>query len=293
MTSLRRPVPRRAFLLGATGVVAGLGAAAAGVDAGVLPGKHRVAELFAGPPPPLPDAAAGPTVSGSFASRAMGGARTGWSIAYPPGHRPGQRLPVLVVLHARGGDHTSAFSPHLGLDRYLATLPSPQFAIASVDGGDHSYWHPRQAGDAAELVTGEFVPLLAEHGLDTTRIGLFGWSMGGYGALYLASRLGPSRVTVAVASSPAIWRTDTEYAAGAFDSPADWTAHTIWGQQAALVGIALRVDCGAQDGFASATRVVRAGLRPTPAGGIESGDHDLSYWRGQAPAQLAFVAAHL
>ena len=114
----------------------------------------------------------------------------GWTIAYPPGSTHGARLPVLVV----------AARPRRRPQRRLrrepapgqATSPTPcthgvrPFAIASVDGGDHEYWHPRRGTDPAGMVVHEFLPLLARHGLDVTRIGLLGSSMGGYGALYLA-----------------------------------------------------------------------------------------------------------
>ena len=45
--------------------------------------------------------------------------------------------------------------------------------------------------------------------------------------------------------------------------------------------------------FAPITRDLRARIHPTPAGGIEPGEHDSSYWRRQAPAQLRFVGRHL
>ena len=53
------------------------------------------------------------------------------------------------------------------------------------------------------MLTDEFVPLLADHGLVTTAIGLYGFSMGGYGALRLAGILGPARVAAVVAVSAA------------------------------------------------------------------------------------------
>ena len=237
----------------------------------------------------------GRMVSGSFVSKLRGDVDTGWTIARPPGH-DADRLPVLVVLHGRGADHRDAFSGSLYLDRFLAQAVSRgtrPFAIASVDGGDHDYWHPRRTGDPAGMVVHEFLPLLASHGLDVSRIGLLGWSMGGYGALYLATVLRAPRVAVAVAESPAIWHQAAQSVAGAFDDAEDFDAHAIFGRQALLRGIALRIDCGASDGFAPATRDLRASLSPTPAGGIEPGGHDSTYWRSQAPAQLAFVGVHL
>jgi enterochelin esterase-like enzyme len=237
---------------------------------------------------------AGTWTHGSFVSRRRGGARTGWAILYPPGHDRA-RLPVLVALHGRGGHYTDAYR-NLHLDRYLASAVSHgsrPFAIASVDGGDHEYWHPRQGTDPAGMVVHEFLPLLGSRGLDVGRIGLVGWSMGGYGALYLASVLRDTRCAVAVAESPALWHHGYQSVEGAFDDVADFDRHAIFGRQSLLHGIALRIDCGAADGFAPVTGDLRATISPTPDGGIEPGGHDAAYWRSQAPAQLAFVGRHL
>jgi enterochelin esterase-like enzyme len=203
---------------------------------------------------------------------------------------------VLVALHPRGGNHSDAFGASLHLDRFLAQAVHDgvaPFAIAAADGGDHEYWHPRRGTDPAGMIVHEFVPLLAEHGLRTQRIGLFGWSMDGYGVLYLAGVLGARRVGVAVAESPAIWRHSYQSVAGAFDNAADFDKHRIFGRPHRLHGIPLRIDCGASDGFAPIVRLLRAQLSPTPAGGIAPGGHDEDYWRSQAPAQLRFVGRHL
>jgi len=267
-------ITRRQLLVGAAGL------AAAGVGAKLLNnGGYQYSGTFS---------------TGTFASKAQHGAATGWMINWPSGHSH-ESLRPLIVLHGRGGDHTTAFMS-LHLDHYLRDAVAdgtPPFALASVDGGDHSYWHPRAGGDASAMVINEFLPLLSAHGLDTSHIGLLGWSMGGYGALYLASVLGNSRVSVAVAESPAIWHRADESAAGAFDDAEDFDAHAIFGRQRLLKGIPLRIDCGASDGFAPVTRDLRASLHPTPAGGIEPGNHDADYWRSQARAQLTFVGQHL
>jgi hypothetical protein len=231
---------------------------------------------------------------GRFVSQLRGGARTGWAVLYPP-HHDRRRLPVLVTLHGRTGDQNYVFRS-LHLDHYLATAVqggAKPFAIASVYGGDHEYWHPRRGTDPAGMVVSEFLPLLARQGLDVSRIGLLGWSMGGYGALYLAGVLGSRRCAVAVAESPAIWHHSYQSVEGAFDDAEDFDRHAVFGRQARLAGIALRIDCGASDGFAPVTRDLRASISPAPAGGIEAGGHNPAYWRSQAPAQLAFVARHL
>jgi pimeloyl-ACP methyl ester carboxylesterase len=197
-----------------------------------------------------------------------------------------------VALAACGDDRPRA----LHLDRNLADVVqagAPPFAIASVDGGDHDYWHPRRDSDPAGMVAHEFLPLLAAHGLDVRRVGLLGWSMGGYGALYLATVLRARRCAVAVAESPAIWHHSWQRVEGSFDDAQDFDRQAIFPRIALLRGIALRIDCGASDGFAPITRDLRAAISPPPAGGIQPGGHDSAYWRSQAPAQLRFVARHL
>lgn len=266
---LRLVITRRAVLLGGLGAI---GLAAAGCSSYRVTGTIR---------------------TGTFDSRYRGGP-TGWAVIRPPGHERG-RLPVLVALHARGSDHTGVYAG-LHLDRNLADAVArglPPFAIASVDGGASSYWHPRHGTDPAGMVIHEFLPLLARQGLITSRIGLYGWSMGGYGALYLAERLRRERVAAVVAESPAIWHHGWQSAAGAFDDAADWRQHDVWPHLAALRGIAVKIDCGAADGFAPVTRDLRARIHPTPAGGIEPGGHDTAFWTSRAPAAIRFVGQHL
>lgn len=289
-----RPVSRRALLTGAGLVGTGLLAAAVGIDQGVLPGRSWLYRHFGpdGPPGVVPAVAPGRTVSGSFASAARLGERCGWALAFPPGS--GRDLPVAVVLHGRGADHASAFDPgYLGLDRFLAAAVAAgarPFALASVDGGE-SYWHARDSGeDAGAMVVDEFLPLLADQGVDVRRIGFLGWSMGGYGALSLAGRLGRDRVAGVAAESPALWHDFDDSAPGAFDSAQDFAEATVFGREAALDGIPLRIDCGEGDPFYAATRDYVDGLPDRPAGGFEPGNHDVAYWRRMAPAQLRFLA---
>jgi hypothetical protein len=116
--------------------------------------------------------------------------------------------------------------------------------------------------------------------------------MGGYGALRLAALLGSARVASVVAESPAIWHTANEAAHSAFDDAADFAANTVFGREAALARIPLRIDCGTGDGFYPNVQDYVARLRPHPAGGFEPGGHNNDFWRRVAPAQLAFVAHH-
>ena len=229
-------------------------------------------------------------VSGSFHSRWMR-TNTGWSIAYPPGHGAGDKLPVVVSLHGRGGTHRTTFTS-LHLDDYLDRVVkagTPPFAVAAVDGGDHSYYHRRTDGtDASAMLREEFLPLLASQGLDTTRLGLFGWSMGGYGALLIAGKQRLPVKAVAV-SSPALFTSAGATAAGAFDSAEDFDANDVYGHAEWLRGMRLRMDCGLQDPFYAATKNLAGRLSPRPAGGFAEGAHDQDYWRLMVPAQLRFL----
>jgi S-formylglutathione hydrolase FrmB len=294
-----RRVSRRALLAGAGGLTLGAASTAAAVEAGIVPGRswayHRLG--LDGADGVVPDVEAGPVVDGSFASAARLGQECGYAVAYPPGYGPGDRLPVAVVLHGRRNDHASAFAPaYLALDAFLAAAVADgtaPYALASVDGGD-SYWHTRASGeDSAAMVTDELVPLLASLGLDTRRLGLLGWSMGGFGALHVARLLGPSRVAAVSASSPSLWHEYDDTSPGAFDDRSDFAGCTPFGRQHDLDGIAVRIDCGQGDPFWSASRDYADGFADRPAGGFERGDHDLGYWRRMAPAHMTFVGAWL
>jgi S-formylglutathione hydrolase FrmB len=138
------------------------------------------------------------------------------------------------------------------------------------------------------MVREEFLPLVAERGLDTDRLALFGWSMGGYGALLMAGKQNLPVKAVAV-SSPALFTSAGATAAGAFDGPDDFAANDVYGNPAWLRGVRLRMDCGLQDPFYGATRELAERLEPRPAGGFTEGGHDKDYWRRMVPAQLPFL----
>ncbi|GII98660.1 enterochelin esterase-like enzyme [Sediminihabitans luteus] len=287
---------RRGFLVaGASTVLVGAGVAA-GVATDVLPGRGWALRHLGlvGEPGVVPDDVPGPRHDATFTSAARG-TDVAWTVAYPPGSTPGDTLGVCVVLHGKGGDHTSAFDTGLHLDRYLAAAVAagtPAFALASVDGGN-GYWHPRASGDdAGAMVLDELVPRLAELGLATDRIGFLGWSMGGYGALRLGALRGAGTAAV-VAESPALWEDAADTAPGAFDDAEDFAEHDVMGHQADLAGAPVRVDCGTADPFAPATRAYRDGFATPPAGGFEPGEHTNDYWRRMAPAQLTFLGRHL
>jgi pimeloyl-ACP methyl ester carboxylesterase len=131
-------------------------------------------------------------------------------------------------------------------------------------------------GDPFGMLLEELAPLLSGLGLRTGpgQLGVLGWSMGGAGALRLAETH-PGRLAAVVATSPAIAETGSEVAGAG-----------------RLTGLAVKVDCGANDPFASGARALATTL-PVAQIAVTKGCHDGRYWQEQAPAQLRFLAAAL
>ncbi len=274
---------------------AGAGAAAAG--AWGLSTLLDPLEAQAAPPPqapaPFEPSTAGTTLptrlTGSFVSAARGGVKTNWVIALPPG-QTGALRPV-IALHGVDGDANQMLE--VGVENGLAQLVKegrPPFAVVGVDGGN-TYWHRRASGvDSGAMVLDELLPMLTSMGMDTSRVGFMGWSMGGYGALHLGAKLGPARTAGICAISPALFTSFTGSTPGAFDSYDDWVANSVFGVPA-LSQIPLRVDCGTFDRFSFATRQFIGQLKTPPAGGFSLGGHDMFYWKGQLPGELAWLAS--
>jgi S-formylglutathione hydrolase FrmB len=271
---------RQALAAGGLGVTAAVAGGVGLVQAGVLPGRYRVGRLLGacdvgGPPPTT--VAPGPLRFASFPSQHRG-RPVGYGIAWPPGSGPGDRLPVCLLLHAAAGNERAPFE-RLRLHHHLAQAVGAEqvrpFALASADGRGSS-WRPAAGDDPFGMLLDELLPLLSGLGLRTTpgRLAALGWSMGGAGALRLA-QAHPDRLAAVVATSPAIAGTASEVAAAG-----------------RLSGMAVRVDCGANDPFAAATRALAAAL-PTAQVTVAKGCHDGVFWQHQAPAQLRFLSAAL
>jgi S-formylglutathione hydrolase FrmB len=288
-------ISRRALLLGAGGL--GVAAVAGGAVAYEVPTiRHRIHNLVHPVPEPsysVPSQDAH-IVSGSFVSRARGGRTVGWSIAHPPGGATD--LPVAIALHGHGNNHTDVFGA-FAWGRYLSAAVAsgvPPFAIAAADGGDDGYWHRRSDGDdAQQMLVAEFIPLLADRGLRTKRIGLAGWSMGGYGAIRLAERLGADGCAVLAVDSPALWTSAAATAPGAFDDAADYARNDVFAGRPKLDGIPVRIAIGTSDPFYAATRTFIAGMSQRPVTEIGPGGHDLAFWLHSAPHDIAFLGRYL
>jgi pimeloyl-ACP methyl ester carboxylesterase len=271
---------RQAVAAGAFGAAAVVAGGTGLVQAGVLPGRYRVGRLLGacdvGDLPPT-TVAPGPLRFASFPSERRG-RPVGYGVAWPPGSGPGDRLPVCLLLHAAAGDERAPFE-RLRLHHHLAQAVGADgirpFALASADGRG-SGWRPGPADEPFGMLLEELVPLLSGLGLRTGpgQPGVLGWSMGGGGALRLAEA-NPGRLAAVVATSPAVAAAGSEVAGAG-----------------RLAGLAVKVDCGANDPFAPATRALAAAL-PGAEIAVTKGCHDGGFWQRQAPAQLRFLAAAL
>lgn len=293
---------RRAVLLGGAGLAAAAATGAAtGVHQGWLPGRPAVQDLLGlnGEAGRVPEVDPARVEEGSFVSERRGGVETGFSVITPLGTASG--LPVVVALHGHGSDHRTLVGKYYRLDRFLedhVERGGAPFAIATVDGGG-SYWHERPNGeDAGAMVVDELLPMLAERGLRaraSDRIGLLGWSMGGYGALRLGGLLGADRVAAVCSVSPAMWSRSADASGAGFVDAAEYERFTVQGRQEDLVGIPVRIDCGTGDPFYRAVQEYADDFPDSVdlTATFDPGGHHPNYWRRMLPAELDFLGRHL
>jgi enterochelin esterase-like enzyme len=282
-----------------------LACAAAGgaelVARGVLPGRGLLDQLDGAcsvPEPPLAFSPLGPSIDGTFYSAAR--RRTvGYTIAYPPGHRRGDELPLVVMLHGYGGNHADAvagMSPAQALALQPAGRPLGPMALVTVDGGG-GYWNPHPGDDPMAMVIGELIPRCRRLGLGRApgRIAAMGISMGGYGALLLAEKY-PDLFGAVAAISPAVWTSYPQARQanpGAYASAAAFAAGDVVTHAAALGRRPVRVAAGYGDPFYPGVRALARALPPGAVVALGPGCHDGSFFTAQEPPSLAFLAGCL
>jgi fermentation-respiration switch protein FrsA (DUF1100 family) len=296
---------RRRFLkLGLGGAAVVVVAGATGfelVSQGVLPGKQALDQLDGAcsvSSPPLSYATPGPSISGTFYSRARN-TQVGYTIAYPPGHGPGNALPLIVMLHGFGGNHTDAIAgmtPAQALALKIDGHPVPPMAMVTVDGGG-GYWNPHPGDDPMGMVVDELIPMCQQRGLGVTpqKIGTMGISMGGYGAILLAEKF-PSLISAVAAISPAIWTTYDEARganAGAYASLDAFTANDAVTHAGALAGIPVRIASGSDDPFHPGVVALAKVVPSSTTVIVSSGCHTDPYFVSQEPPSLQFLGQHL
>ena len=183
----------------------------------------------------------GATLTDGVLSDRFGVEAPRWRMAVPAA---GAAHGLVVALHGFGGSADDTFN--LG---FADAVASSRMAVVSVDGGG-TYWHRRRDGsDTGAMVRDELIPMaLRASGLPArSSVTLLGWSMGGFGALFIADELGPSRVSGVVAASAALWLRGSETPARAYDGRSDFDSHSIFNRLALLRGIPVRLDCGTSD----------------------------------------------
>lgn len=271
------------------------------VNHGVLPGKQILDQLDGACSVPAPDlsfATLGPSESGRFYSSARRRS-VGYTIAYPPGRGPGDELPLVVMLHGFGDDHSTALvgmTPTEAVALRWKSQPLAPVALVTVDGGD-GYWNPHPGDDPQAMVVDELIPFCQRKGLGVAPHGvaMMGISMGAYGALAIAER-NPGLVAAVAAISPAVW---TSYAqahganAGAFASPAAFSAGDVIAHADSLRGIPVRVASGVDDPFSPGVKELLKVLPADSVTVLSTECHTDPFFLEQEPLSLAFLARHL
>ena len=217
------------------------------------------------------------------------------SVAMPDGDFPA--LPVIIALPGEGGDMYSV-GHHLGLPNYAHQAGLKACILSFGDVGS-SYYHPRSDGtDMLAFIVDELVPQ-AEQGIANIasrhpKRALYGYSMGGFGALLVAQER-PEMIRAAVAASPAVFPSFDDAVTGhphTFDSKADWERYGVWNRLTSMGEVPVRIDCGDADPFAPTARQLLAKI-PNAKGAISSGCHDVGFWRRTAPTAMEFLKEFL
>jgi S-formylglutathione hydrolase FrmB len=229
-------------------------------------------------------------------------------VVVPAGARVRQRS-LLVLLHGRHdagpadwvtGRHTG---PETMLSNYLfdglARLPAQRRPIVLLaDGGTHSYYHDRRGGRWATEILREAIPDAERRfGIIAGDVAIGGISMGGYGALHLAS-LRPHEFCAVGGHSAALWTSAGATAPGAFDDASDYARNDIFAAVRAgrFPHVPVWIDSGSADPFHDADAAL---VRLLEGNGVAvtyhvwPGGHTGSYWHAHMAAYLAFYAAAL
>ena len=281
---------RRSLLVAGGAATAAVVGAGALVENDVLPGRSTAHELLGlnGPNGTIPDVAPGRIVRGTLPSDHLENPAP-WAVLYPPGAPPDAALPAVVVLHYAGSS-VDGILRSLGLAQFLAASRAP-VALAVVDGADRSYWQAHASRDAGAMVLDDFLPMLADRGLEVSAPAWLGWSMGGYGVLRLAAVRRaqglPNGPVLAV--SPAIWSAHADAAPWAFDTVRQFD--TAMALLAAGPRPDTRIDCGTGDPFYRSVRGFTDGTDIETH--FEPGGHTAGYWRRELPAQLAWLSERI
>jgi enterochelin esterase-like enzyme len=219
-------------------------------------------------------------------------------VVQPASARDGDRRPLLLLLHAHGMPPEFFLSD--GFFEGLRAAGDRAPVVALLDGTPAAPWHDRRDGAWGRMVTDEAIPAVARRlPVDTRRVAIGGISLGGFGALDLAS-LHPRRFCAAGGHSPALWPRATAAPRGLFDSPAAFARHDVLARarrsERPFGATAVWLDRGDADPYRATTdrlaRALAAGdtrltVRRFPGG------HDRAYWDAHIAEWVAFYARAL
>jgi S-formylglutathione hydrolase FrmB len=220
----------------------------------------------------------------------------------------GGSRPLLILLHGRhdpspvswlipsktGPESMLSNSFFQGLAHLGARAP----IVVFLNGGGHSYYHDRRDGPWASMVLREAIPDAVQRFATTKdRIAIGGESMGGYGALHIAS-LRPGEFCAVGGHSAALWVTAGQTAPGAFDDAADYDRNNVFtaARRGAFDHLSVWIDGGASDPFRAADAALVGLLRQQRVDvtyHVWPGGHTSSYWNSHMAAYLRFYASAL
>ena len=219
--------------------------------------------------------------------------------------RGGGRRPLLVFLHGRqdplplhwliGGKSGPQSVLNDALFAALAHLGRRAPVVVALNGGGHSYFHNRRDGRWATEILREAIPDAERRFHTNGRIAIGGISMGGYGALHLAS-LAPRRFCAVGGHSAALWTSPGATAPGAFDDAEDYARNDVFTRAPAFRRLPVWIDGGTRDPFRDADRAFVAALRRAGARVVYHlwpGGHEGAYWHAHMAAYMRFYANEL
>lgn len=213
------------------------------------------------------------------------------------------RFPTMYLLHGYSGNYCEWVrkAPELGplADRYGMIVVTP-------DGRDGWYWDsPRKKGMQLEsFITGELVPYIDSHyptAADRRQRAITGLSMGGHGAMFLASRH-PGLFGLAGSMSggldlrpfPKSWNL-REHLGPIEENAALWDSMTAASYVDALKAgdVKITFDCGSDDFFAGVNdafhqALLQAGVPHDYTS--RPGSHNWDYWRNSLPYHMLFFS---
>lgn len=240
----------------------------------------------------------GPVIRGTLQSTATQSSPR-WLIYYPPDAAPGDPLPVAIMMHGLGDTIAAIDANHYSQALYDTVVKdqTPPFAIAAIDGGT-LFYQRHGSLDGGALIADEFLAELTRRGLDTSRLALTGWSMGGWGALRLAcDELHGKLKAIAPLSAPCYERYE-HVPDPSWMTRSEFNRNNFYNRPRRLTDLPIFLACGTQDAFYRGNASFATKLRQTSGVGplvtsFGTGIHDPQYWASVAPAQLSFLGQHL